>query len=178
MPQRQKKGYQDYASPPEVVEPLQAFKPIDLDPCSNEHSIVPARIKIALPGDGLAAAWHEVEHTYVNPPYEDQAPWLLKCAIESIVFDANTITALIPAAVETAAFVEYVFGTAKAIAFWKKRLRFLGPNGAISGNTLPSALCYWGSEPERFYWHFSEYATVIIRDRGWDFWAIRDLQSD
>lgn len=178
MPQRQKIGFQDWATPPEVVEPLQAFKPIDLDPCSNAYSIVPARVSISPPDDGLAVAWHEYEHTYVNPQYDQQSPWLLKCAIERILFDADTITALIPAAVETAAFVDYVFGTADAVAFWKKRLRFIGPEGAISGNTLPSTLCYWGNEPERFYWHFRQYATVILRSHGWDFWSIRALQSD
>lgn len=169
MTQRQRKrtGFQDWCTPKEVIEPLNAFLPITLDPCSNARSIVPAAVRISLPDDGLGVRWCEYGHTYCNPPYENQAPWLLKCAVEYTIFDALAITALVPAATETTAFREFVFGTAEAIAFWHKRVVFIGPKGKHRGNTLPSALCYWGNEPERFYHHFSPYATVVLR-RGWD----------
>jgi hypothetical protein len=48
---------------------------IDLDPCSNEHSIVGARFNFILPEhDGLVDPWDEVdgqkiESIFVNPPY-------------------------------------------------------------------------------------------------------------
>lgn len=165
MTQRQKVGFQDWNTPAEVLDPLQEFLPITLDPCSNPTSIVPAAVKIALPDDGLYVPWHQYGHTYFNPPYADQPFWLFKAAVERILFGALTITAIVPASTETTAFREYGFGTANAIAFWKRRIRFLAADGSgKSGNSLPSALVYWGDEADRFAEHFKRDATVIT---GW-----------
>ena len=133
--------------------------PISLDPCSNSGSIVPAAVRVSLPCDGLAVDWYRYGHTFVNPPYWALAVWLAKCAAESRR-GAHTITLLIPASPETSAFREHVFGAAQAIAFWKKRIGFLR-DGERAGNTLPSALVYYGPEEARFSEHFRGVATVV-----------------
>ena len=59
----------DWNTPQKYVDAiLGVFGEIDLDPCSNEHSIVPAYYKYILPMNGLKLNWN-CFRTYVNPPY-------------------------------------------------------------------------------------------------------------
>jgi hypothetical protein len=61
----------DWGTPRKYVEAVKAVfgGHIDLDPCSNEHSLVKARVEYALPRvDGLHASW-DFPTIYVNPPY-------------------------------------------------------------------------------------------------------------
>lgn len=161
MSQRARKGYQDWNTPLEVLAPLRDFLPITLDPCSNATSIVNAAVEIRPPQNGLDIPWYRYGHTFINMPYSDQPDWLAKAESEYLEYDAGTITALIPASTETAAFRLYVFGSATAIAFWKRRIPFDRADGHGTGNSLPSALVYWGNEIERFAAHFARYATVV-----------------
>ncbi len=167
MAQRNKKkqGYQHWNTPPPVLEPLRAFLPISLDPCSNPHSLVGASVELAAPEcDGLAIPWHWYFHTFVNPPYNNQPEWMAMAALEHHFYDAPHITMLIPASTETQAFQRDIFGSCSAICFWDRRLKFYregGPPPTNNGNTLPSALCYWGIEPERFAEHFAPHGVVV-----------------
>ncbi len=167
MGQRAKIGYQHWNTPEEVLVPLRAFMPISLDPCSNPHSTVGAGVSIVAPlGDGLEVPWHWYGHTFVNPPYDDQPTWMARAALERHFYDAAHITMLIPASTETVAFQEHVFGSASAICFWRRRLRFLREGAAgTQGNTLPSALVYWGDEPERFAEHFASHGATATEWR-------------
>lgn len=166
MPQRNKTGYQHWNTPEEVLAPLRDFLPISLDPCSNPHSTVDAGVQIVAPfADGLDVAWHQYGHTFVNPPYNDQPAWMAKAAGAVRCGTGCTVTMLIPASTETVAFQRYVFGRADAVCFWRRRLRFLRDGSAgTQGNTLPSALVYWGVEPVRFAAHFAPYGAVMT---GW-----------
>lgn len=166
MGQRAKVGYQHWNTPEAVLAPLRAFMPITLDPCSNAHSTVGADVQIAAPAaDGLSVPWHWYGHTFVNPPYDDQPRWMAKAALEHAV-GAQHITMLIPASTETVAFQQWVFGEASAVCFWRRRLRFLREGAAgTQGNTLPSALVYWGVEPERFAEHFAPCGATVTEWR-------------
>ena len=172
MSQRAKTGYQGWNTPEDVLEPLRDFLPISLDPCSNEHSTVGADVSVCAPdGDGLLVPWHQYGHTFVNPPYNDQPTWLRKAEAERHLdfYKADTpshITMLIPASTETLAFQRYVFGTADAICFWRRRLKFWREGEPGSGNTLPSALVYWGWEPERFATHFAPHGATVTDWHG------------
>ena len=164
-----KQGYQSWNTPPEVVAALHAFMPISLDPCSNPHSKVAADVELAAPAcDGLAIPWHWYGHTFVNPPYDDQPLWMDKAGLERRFYDAAHITMLIPSSTETQGFQRHVFGTADAVCFWSRRLRFWrdGVCPPKGGNTLPSALPYWGCEPARFAEHFSAFGVVVTDWHG------------
>lgn len=165
MPQRNKKqSYQHWNTPPEVLDPLHAFAPICLDPCSNAGSIVGAKVSVCEPDDGLAVSWRRYSHTFVNPPYDNQPDWMYKAMVESTFYEAPHITMLIPASTETVAFQEFVFGSCDVVCFWKRRLEFWRDGAPVSaGNTLPSALCYWGVEPERFADHFKAYGRCMTK---------------
>lgn len=155
-------AFQHWNTPEDVLAPIRAFLPITFDPCSNPYSTVGAQIANEFPSDGIAIPWHVFGHTFVNPPYDDVTPWLVKAAAERVLFDALAVTLLVPAAVETLGFREFAFGYADAIAFWKKRIAFVRSDGGkVSGNSHASALVYYGGEPERFAEHFEPHATVI-----------------
>lgn len=71
-----------YCTPPEIADPLEEFfeGPVDVDPCSNERSIIRARL--ALTSGGLILPWRlqrPVRRTvYENFPYSAGDLWTQK----------------------------------------------------------------------------------------------------
>lgn len=142
---------------------------IDLDPCSNEYSIVKAKVEYRLPKhDGLKENWN-YPTIYVNPPYGiDKVrgttikSWLAKCAAAYEEFSSEVL-ALVPIAANTEHWKKYVFTKAKAICFlYDTRLRFL-ENGKESGKGAPMAcaMVYWGDNYDRFYEVFIGHGAVV-----------------
>jgi hypothetical protein len=132
---------QDWCTPPKYVNAIRKFFGgiIELDPCSNEHSIVRADVEYMLPKvDGLREEWN-YRTIYVNPPYGADRQrgttirdWLRKCAEAHSKYGAEVL-ALVPVATNTRHWKFYVWGAATAIAFlYDTRLRFL-VNGRDSG---------------------------------------------
>lgn len=116
----------DWATPKNVVDLLEAFGGVDCDPCANPWSIIKSRFSYNHPDrDGLAMPWSLNGLTFINPPYSKPAPWMKKAHTwlgESIVlvnYDA------------TAAWRDYGW-TGEAIAFFYSRLKFIGPLGHSS----------------------------------------------
>jgi DNA N-6-adenine-methyltransferase (Dam) len=70
-----------WCSAEEVTVPLEQFfgGPVHTDPCSNEFSIVRARVKYTY--GGLHRPWGET--TYENPPYSKTKVWT-DCAINEM----------------------------------------------------------------------------------------------
>lgn len=142
---------------------------IQLDPCSNEYSIVNARVEYCLPeNDGLKETWN-YQTIYVNPPYgidkvrkTSIKNWLAKCAKANEEFKSEVL-ALVPIAANTTHWKKYVFTKAKAICFlYDTRLRFL-ENGRDVGKGAPMAcaMIYWGNNYDRFYEVFIEHGAVV-----------------
>jgi hypothetical protein len=77
-----------WCSPPEIGRPLEDFYegPVDVDPCSNERSIISARA--AYTSGGLILPWclpprRKPKHTgYENPPYSQSDIWTAKMLAE------------------------------------------------------------------------------------------------
>lgn len=162
---------QDWGTPEKYVEAVKEFfgGAIDLDPCSNEHSIVKARVEYRLPKhDGLKDSWN-FERIYVNPPYgldRKRATgiknWLYRCAYAHKMFGSE-ILALVPVATNTGHWKKYVFGKARSICFLADtRLKFLvnGENGG-KGAPMSCAMIYWGKDHERFQAVFSRFGAVL-----------------
>ncbi len=142
---------------------------IDLDPCSNEYSIVNARVEYRLPEqDGLKESWN-YPTIYVNPPYgidKEQGTtiknWLAKCAFAHEEYRSEVL-ALIPVAANTSHWKRYVFTKAYAVCFlYDTRLRFL-ENGCDSGKGAPMAcaMVYWGNRYNAFYDVFIDHGAVV-----------------
>jgi hypothetical protein len=161
----------DWGTPAKYVEAVRDFfgGEIDLDPCSNEWSIVRARVEYRLPErDGLSDSW-KFKRIYVNPPYGlDRRSgtgiknWLYRCAYAHKNFGSE-ILALVPVATNTGHWKKYVFGRARSICFLADtRLKFLvnGENGG-KGAPMSCAMIYWGTNHKRFVAVFRQFGAVL-----------------
>jgi len=162
---------QEWGTPVKYVEAVKRVfgGSIDLDPCSNEHSIVRATIEYSLPEqDGLKESW-DYPRIFVNPPYGIDKErgtsikhWLYRCANARRTHESEVI-ALVPVATNTGHWKNYVFGRATAVCFlYDTRLRFL-VDGRDEGKGAPMscAMIYWGRNYERFLDVFTRHGAVL-----------------
>ncbi len=153
---------EDWTTPPHIIEAvLRAFGGgIDLDPCSNPDSIVPAATRIWLAkwadwyredhpdlpdgvevGDGLLATWGG--NVFVNPPYSSGALGAFMARAEGMVeVRGGSAIFLVPSKTDIRAWQKHVRGAA-AVCFIDGRLTF---GGAEAGATFPSALVLWTAD--------------------------------
>jgi hypothetical protein len=142
---------------------------IDLDPCSNEYSLVNANVEYRLPQqDGLKEQWNYPK-IYVNPPYGNDKErgttikhWLAKCVDAHEVYQSEVL-ALVPVASNTGHWKRSVWGKATAICFlYDTRLKFL-ENGEDKGKGAPMscAMVYWGDNYSLFFDTFIEYGAIV-----------------
>jgi hypothetical protein len=162
---------QEWGTPDKYVDAVRQFfgGQIDLDPCSNRHSIVRARIEYQLPRhDGLRESW-DFPNIYVNPPYgidkergTSIKKWLFRCAAAHKEHHSEVL-ALVPVATNTGHWKKYVFSVATGVCFlYDTRLKFLvnGKNGG-KGAPMSCAMIYWGKDFDRFLSVFSKFGAVI-----------------
>jgi hypothetical protein len=162
---------QSWGTPQKYVDAVKAVfnGRIELDPCTNEFSIVHAEHEFMLPkNDGLREEWN-YKTIYVNPPYGTNKEtgtsirdWLAKCATAHNQYDAEVL-ALIPVATNTSHWKRFVFTQAHGICFlYDTRLRFL-ESGQDTGKGAPMAcaMVYWGKNFDRFYEVFIEFGAVV-----------------
>ncbi len=162
---------QGWGTPEKYVRAVREFfgGGIDLDPCSNEHSIVHARTEYQLPKhDGLIESW-DFPTVYVNPPYGIDKKhgtsiknWLHRCARAHKTFRSEVL-ALVPVATNTGHWKNYVFGQATGVCFlYDTRLKFLvdGRNGG-KGAPMSCAMIYWGKNYDRFFSVFCRFGAVV-----------------
>lgn len=152
-------GKDDWCSPPEVLDRVRLVGAIELDPCSNPRSIVRARSSIALPYDGLRAAWPQSGLVYVNPPFSrrEQWRWIARAALHGAA--GGEVLMLVPARTDTKAWHRFAV-RADARCSWRGRMRFLGAAGSAP---FPSALLYWGPRVDAFARAFSDVGHVERR---------------
>ncbi len=150
----------DWNTPPEVLRRVCRVGRIALDPCGNDTSIVPARLRLTastLGGCGLAQQWHVRGLVYVNPPYGRAiADWVNKIDFEAQV--GTEIVALLPARIDTKWFAKV--WRAPALCFWRGRITFLG---ADSGAPFPSVVAYWGQRVGRFASAFHSAGHLVLQ---------------
>ena len=162
---------QHWGTPKIYVDAVKEFfgGAIDLDPCSNQYSIVGAKVEYLLPDrDGLKESW-DYSTIYVNPPYGSDKErgttikhWLEKCVIAHQKYHSEVL-ALVPVATNTGHWKKNVFGKAAAVCFlYDTRLKFL-ENGQNIGKGAPMscAMVYWGQKYAKFYQIFLDYGAVV-----------------
>lgn len=161
----------DWCTPKKYVDAISEFfgGRIDLDPCSHDDSIVNARIEYQLPRrNGLKQSWN-YQKIYVNPPYgldkehnTSIKDWLKRCAYAHHHYNSE-ILALVPVAVNTKHWKEYIFGKANSVCFLADtRLKFIiNGDGENKGAPMACAMVYWGKNGNRFYDIFSKFGAVV-----------------
>jgi site-specific DNA-methyltransferase (adenine-specific) len=136
---------EDWCTPAGLLDLVRDVAPIALDPCSNPHSIVGAKVEWRLDrdGDSLVKPW--ADHggmVYVNPPYGRKTGlWVQKCA--AVAAAGGNVIALLPARTDTRWFHAWcVPRVSDAVVFLRGRLTFLGAPGPAP---FPSMIVHWGN---------------------------------
>ncbi|HUY33887.1 MAG TPA: DNA N-6-adenine-methyltransferase [Pirellulales bacterium] len=159
----------DWCTPRKYVDAVrECLGQIELDPCSNQNSIVQANVEYCLPArDGLTESW-DFKTVYVNPPYGADREhgstikhWLRRCAVAAD--KGSEVLALVPVATNTAHWKQFVWGRAIAVAFlYDTRLKFLvdGKDGG-KGAPMSCAMVYWGNHYPKFERIFFKFGAVV-----------------
>jgi DNA N-6-adenine-methyltransferase (Dam) len=163
----------DWCTPPHIVESVRRVfgGSIDLDPCSNEDSVVEARVSYLLPEeDGLAASW-DYGTIYVNPPYGTDkergtriAHWFVRIA--EAARNGSQVIALVPVATNTGHWKRFVYPVADAICFlYEPRVKFyIGGREDSKGAPMSCAVIYYGDDPSEFAAEFRTHGAVLPLD--------------
>ncbi len=162
---------QEWGTPRKFVVAIKSFfgGSIQLDPCSNQYSIVNAVFEYCLPdSNGLKEPW-DFETIFVNPPYGRNPKnkttiknWLQRCE-RAFIDHGSQVIALVPVATNTRHWKEHVFRSAQAVCFLSDtRLKFLvkGKKSKL-GAPMACALIYWGSNFNKFKICFSDFGNVV-----------------
>jgi hypothetical protein len=163
----------DWCTPPEIVASVRRVfgGQIDLDPCSNRHSLVGARVNYLLPDqDGLVNSW-DYPTIFVNPPYGSDRGrgtrilhWFERIA--EAAANGSEVMALVPVATNTEHWKRYVYPTATAICFLSQpRVRFyIDGHEDPKGAPMACAVIFYGRKFEPFAEEFSRHGVVVPLD--------------
>jgi hypothetical protein len=160
---------QDWGTPTAYVKAVRrVLGRVELDPCSNEHSVVRARVEYRLPEhDGLRESW-DYPTIYVNPPYgADKVrgtrirDWLVRCA-DAHRDHGSDVIALVPVATNTGHWKKNIWGVATSVAFlYDTRLKFTVDGvPSVRGAPMSCAMVYWGQRIDMFRKTFAEFGAV------------------
>lgn len=147
----------EWCSPPEVSIPLFDFWGwADVDPCSNERSIIKAREKYTW--GGLVRPWGE--KTYENHPYSKNEPWIDKACGEMKCGNVLELVILCMTATSTIWWHNAMNRPRRnPRVICTKRLFFLGPDGKpVDSSRFEPALIYYGKHTSKFDRHFKHIA--------------------
>ena len=149
-------------TPPKYISLVtEFFGEIELDPCSNENSLVNAKFNYVLPTDGLKEIWN-FKTIFVNPPYGriDKTSifdWVLK-GLEANKLYGSEILYLIPVATNTKHFKDLIFKKACGVCFLNDtRLKFWCDGiEDKKGAPMACSMVYIGNNYDKFEKTFSE----------------------
>jgi ParB-like chromosome segregation protein Spo0J len=158
-------GFDGWNTPPHIIALVKSFglDGISLDPCSNEHSQVGARIELYKDGNGLNQNWVGLLHTidrdggliFVNPPYDFETLAQVNNHCTQQAGMGAEIIALVPAKVDQSWFQDGAFEDASALCFIKGRVPFWKDGAPAQGSAFACLLIYWGKDSAAFVEMFS-----------------------
>jgi site-specific DNA-methyltransferase (adenine-specific) len=124
----------EWATPPEIYDPLHARYDFTLDACSTRDNAKCAQ-HFTKAEDGLTQIW--TGRVWMNPPYGPEIKAWMRKAWESAQTTADLVVCLVPVRTDTRWWQEYVIGTGAEVTYLPGRIRF---NGAPAGAPFPSAV--------------------------------------
>lgn len=120
MKNRNLKHSDNWATPKEFYEKLNAEFAFDFDPCPLSYN------KITLDKDGLLIEWGQ--RNYINPPYSRKIKEaFVKRAIEESK-KGKLCVMLLPVSTSTVLFHDFIKPNANEIRFVRGRIKFVGVN--------------------------------------------------
>lgn len=125
---------QDWETPQELFESLDAEFGFELDVCATESNTKCGKY-YSPEQDGLIKEWAWAGTVWMNPPYgREIGKWVKKAFEESL--KGATVVCLLPARTDTAWWHDYIEGKAE-VRFIRGRLKFSGSKGSAP---FPSAI--------------------------------------
>ncbi len=126
-----------YGTPHWITDPLGRF---DLDPCGMKgHAVANVTSTIYLPQDGLKSDdWGDGrKRVWLNPPFNryERPKWMRRMA------EHDNGIMLVPAACETAAFYDWVWGVAAGVLMLKGRPHFIDAGGKLMAANSGCTIC-------------------------------------
>lgn len=125
----------DWETPPEIFDPLNAVFNFDIDVCATAENTKCQRYYTP-EIDGLKQPWHNNEVCWCNPPYGRAIQKWIRKAVDEAAKGASVVC-LITARPDTTYWHDMVFPYARAICFVRGRLKFVG---AKHSAPFPSAI--------------------------------------
>jgi hypothetical protein len=119
---------------------LDALGHFDLDPCCpSDMPWKTAEVMFTEEDDGLAKPW--CGKVWLNPPYgRGIADWMRRMSVHSYG------VALVFARTDASWFQNYVFGKARRLLFFNRRIKFCLPDGSPGGSAAASSvLAFYGA---------------------------------
>lgn len=150
-------GKKDWNTPPKYVDLINKFfGSVELDPCSNDYSLLKVKIAYKIPVDGLKESWC-AKTIFVNPPYgrcmENKTSLIdwVKKGYRAYSSGAEVLF-LIPVATNTKHFKDIIFKHAYGICFLgDTRLKFWNVGKEDKkGAPMSCCLVYFGDDYSRF----------------------------
>ncbi|MEE9393400.1 MAG: DNA N-6-adenine-methyltransferase [Acidimicrobiia bacterium] len=145
----------DYCTPPEVLALVYAAIGVpELDPCSNERSLVVSKHAFCPDKiDGLKTGWGETSTVYMNPPYSNTSQWVEKfLSWSGRGFDAHggptQGVMLLSAETGLVWWQQRLLGNIDRWIFLP-RIAFLAAGEPVYGNRCNSVMIYVGDEGKR-----------------------------
>jgi phage N-6-adenine-methyltransferase len=121
----------DWSTPLDVFQRIAArYGPFDLDPCCREATAKAAKYFTKVE-NGLSQPWHG--RVFVNPPYSDPEPWIVKAVKEVEYGCTERVVMLLPAAIDTGWYHRFVIPNADVVPV-RGRIRFIGWQGTPIGS--------------------------------------------
>jgi site-specific DNA-methyltransferase (adenine-specific) len=168
----------DYQTPEFILEPVRAYfgGVIPFDPATTPANPTKAA-SFCCPDDpsgygptgcdGLAAEWHHVGPTFVNPPYgREMRKWLAKIAAEAKA--GAEIIALLPVNRTEQGYMHEVLARASCVCWIRKRVAFIRPSTGLParGNPYASMLLGFNVNCPRF-WDAFRWVGLVRQHVGW-----------
>jgi phage N-6-adenine-methyltransferase len=121
----------EWSTPQDYFDQVnQRLGPFDLDACCRPET-AKAPLFFTKADNALTRDWYGC--VWVNPPYSNPRDWCWKAATEVAVGNVSRVVMLLPAAVDTQWFHEFVLPYAD-VEFIRGRLRFIGWQGTPIGS--------------------------------------------
>lgn len=133
----------EWATPPEVFDPLHAEFGFTLDACATAENAKVLR-HFTESQNGLEQSWAG-ERVWMNPPYGREVYAWTRKARESRN-DAELIVGLLPASTDLAWWHEDVMGHASEVRYLRGRVRFLTDGPYRASGFFPSVIVVWHSD--------------------------------
>ena len=117
-----------------------------IDVCASAENTKVSKCYLTKEQDALSKSpleWAQHGPCWMNPPYSDPYPWLKHAEVCATNY-GGVVFALLPAAIETRYFKEFVVRAETALAL-SKRVRFVGATASAKGpNVVVIFRRHWG----------------------------------